>query len=264
MPSTNIAELLRGCEVGRIQTVGFMQVIPLISDTVNDRFVSPTKAKFSTRGYGEMDFDNESDQEMIVPAHTGYLVKQAAQNHAMCSAGLIKAKSHKQFTDAACIQQTQGGLISKGSHDMVILPAPLREPAYRLRGENSYSKLWPAITALNKKAGLSRTEGHLDYFLDHYADQLDQFVAEFEIVNKQVGAIILVNGKVIGIERVPNYEYWEDVWQPLIRECYGSMAILEARDNGEVPTPPKTRVALRRANSIEDLQDALDEASKEE
>ena len=47
-----VADVLHGCTPGRIQSVGYMQVIPLVSELSDDRFVSPVEGEaevFTTR-----------------------------------------------------------------------------------------------------------------------------------------------------------------------------------------------------------------------
>lgn len=265
----SISEILKGCVPGRIQSVGLMQIIPLISDVVDERFsayASPKNVRISTSTYGTLVFNNTTDQQVIVPSQTAYVVKEQAQDHALPHAAVLPKKQVVRYDTAMCIEQSQGGTIGEGAHEMLILPMPLREAAHQIRRQQSYSRLWPAIQKFNQDSDVVDSHGsagHLEYFLTAYKDQLDKFMAEFEPVENQVGAIILIDGKVVGIERTPNVEYWLDVWRPLIRECYGSLAVLEAKAKGN-NNPPKTRVPLRKANSISDLKNALKEASETE
>ena len=110
------------------------------------------------------------------------------------------------------------------------LPVAMREEALDGRNVRSYDKLWAPIRAFIRSVGLSNA-GHLEYFMERFAKEMEQFVAQFEIVPRQVGAIVLINGDVIGIERVPNYRFFKVMWGPLIRECYGSMSIQDAMAN---------------------------------
>jgi hypothetical protein len=73
---------------------------------------------------------------------------------------------------------------------------------------------------------------------------LDEFVAEFECVPRQIGAIILVDDQVVGVERAPSHAYWQSVWPCLIRECYGSLAIRVARLKGARAEAPTSRRPL--------------------
>ena len=53
-----VADVLHGCTPGRIQSVGYMQVIPLVSELSDDRFVSPVEgeAEVFTTNYGSLGF----------------------------------------------------------------------------------------------------------------------------------------------------------------------------------------------------------------
>jgi len=260
-----IRDCLRGCTVGRMQTVGVMQMLPLLSEVQDDRFVSPEQAaKFSTSNYGCMDFQNRDDSRpMIVPMNAAYVVDQAAQNHAMSHAGLVKAKAQRRFDTACCIQQSQGGLISRGEHNMMILPHVLREAALGVRQKKQYGKLWPSITKFNEMYGITGRSGHLELFLNLFKEELDTFVAQFETVPNQVGAIVLINGVVVGVERTSSTEYWESIWPALVRECYGSLAMYTA-EHGSADLKPGRSLLKCRARSVAGLKKALADARKKD
>jgi len=266
MSTVRISDVLRGCEVGQIQTVGFMQVIPLVSDVTFDHYVAPIARQVGNPGYANLTFDNSANAEadMIVPAQMAVLTKQRAQDHSMTTAGWVAKKKNATFNSAVCIQQSQPGNIQASDDNrLIILPVTLRESALKTRGGTELGRLWPAIGEFLNETGVRSTASNLIAFLDQYETQLDQFVAEFEPVTNQIGAIVLIGGKVVGVERAPNTKYWLQVWSMLIRECYGSMAILESRKAGGVPPVPKTRVELRQtkgrsfSEKIADLKDAL-------
>ncbi len=264
-----ITDLLRGVAIGRIQSVGYMQVIPLISDLVDDRFISPKDALVSTSNYGTLVIKNDSDNGsagiMILPSGAGYVVPQAAQDHASPIAKLIAARRIATIDTAACIQQTQGGTMTSGRQEMTILPWGIKEAAFNTKDVKEYAKLWPAIGQFNTSLGLSN-QAHLEFFLRDFRASLDEFIGQFEIVHRQIGAIVLMNGHVVGIERTPNYNYWKDVWKPLIRECYGSLTLQYAKKFGDDPPPPRTRVPLcsMDIDNAEDLQKALESATQKE
>ncbi|MHC4955111.1 MAG: ARPP-1 family domain-containing protein [Planctomycetota bacterium] len=253
-----IAQILRGCEAGRIQSVGLMQVIPLVSDAQDERIQPPVDAIVSTESYGELLFHNPSAALILVPSHATYVVEQAAQDHAMPSAAFVRARKSRRYDRAMCVQRGQGGLVRKGNHEMAILPLPLRRPALQMRKKSDYSRLWGSIETFNRAAG-TKGGGDLVRFLKHYRRQLDQFVAEFELVPRQVGAIILVGGEVVGVERAPSWAYWAAVWEPLIRNCYGAYAIVAEREDPDLP-PGRVPLDAGRARTLGDLERALDEA----
>lgn len=267
----NIAEILRGMEPGRLQTVGVMQVLPLRgdSDLYDEDIISPAdeekRTLMSTNDYGSMDFDNPTDKVLLVPCHVGYVTSQKAQDHAMSHTGMVGKNARKRFNSAMCIQQTQGGYINAGQHKMMILPHALRESALDKRHRSEYGKLWSEISKFNMSMGVKGGgNGHLEYFLKEFEKELDEFVAEFECVSKQCGAIILINGQVVGVERAPNPRFWRDIWEPLIRECYGSLAIQAAKKTS-AKSVLKTRVPLTGSfNSLDDLEAAIDETEEKQ
>lgn len=145
----------------------------------------------------------------------------------------------------------------------MLLPFALRERAIQVRKQQGHGKLWDAINAFNAKMGV-QGPSHLHYFLERFRKELDEFVAEFECVPNQVGAIILVDDHVVGVERAPSHAYWRSIWPCLIRECYGSLALQVARSKTEV-LPPSSRVPFPEAlGSLEDLGKAVEELAAEE
>jgi ARG and Rhodanese-Phosphatase-superfamily-associated Protein domain len=170
MMSTTIAELLAGCELGPVQSVGRMQVVPLLAGpaAAADGFVAPPACRTATSAYGTLVFDNPHELPLLVPCHAGFVVPQAAQDHAMAHAALVAGKASAAFDTALCVQETQGGTIGAGEHAMVILPFPLREPALAVRHQRDYSRLWPAVRTFNADAGLQAV-GNLAVFFSHFA-----------------------------------------------------------------------------------------------
>lgn len=269
MSKVKIRELLHGCKPGRIQTVGLMSVIPLLSELQDDRFASPARAKISTSGYGKLVVRNDEGKTMIVPSGATYIVDQAAQNHGLGQAGWVKQNAIRTFQTAMCVQQSQGGYIRETATDLRLLPLPLRFKSHGTRRNTTeFQRLWPDIAAFNESAGCrqgSSSGGHLEYFFNEFKDQLDSFVAQFEPVPQQVGAIVIIAGKVVGVERCPSEDYFNDLWRPLLRDCYGGMALVEARkhQDGKVPVP-RTRVSIKKPTSIAGLRQALADAETEE
>ena len=257
---TNLADLLRGCTAGRAQTVGVMQVIPLISEVNDERFAPPQNLRVSNRNYGHVRLRNATDRPVIMPRDSAFMTKRAAQNHALSKAAIILANSARDFETGACIQQTQGGTLRESDTELSLLPFPLREAAFEVSDVREYGKLWNAISAFNQRMG-ARSGGHVEHFLIAFKKQLDEFVSEFEPVPQQVGAIILVNGKIAGIERFSSYEQWLSVWPLIIRDCYGALALYVQRSSS---TPPDTRISLGEADTLDALADALAEVEAEE
>ena len=247
-----MSEVLKGCTPGKMQSAGYMQMIPLLStpDLIDIRFGPFTALVTSTKDYGFLFVENRDNHPTILPMGTGVLTKQAAQNHATSKVKLMMNNSKSVIDTAACIQDSQSGKIESEVNTLTILPYSIREKALKIKDSTEYDKLWPAIKEFNKDIGVGvddgrgfRSMGHLEYYLEDFGDRLDEFIGQFEIVPNQVGAIILLNGQVAGIERAPNYEFWKELWKPLIRECYGSASLVFAKKDVK-PSPPLGRMPI--------------------
>jgi len=264
--NVNIKDILKGLRPGRIQSVGYMQIIPLILDDPSLQFgdlAIPTDVYVGTRDYGFVQFTNKSDKVQIVPFGSAYMEKRQGQDHAIPHVTLVNKKETKDVMTACCIQSSTGGYLKSEQHKLSILPQSLFEPALNTRDIRGYNRLWEPIEKFNSKLGL-RARGHLEDYMDQFEEELDKFVAEFELVHNQIGAIILVDGSVVGIERSPNFAYFKAIWKPLIREAYGSLVLEYRKKFGETPKAPANRKSLniRKINSLNDLKREYISASK--
>jgi hypothetical protein len=263
--SRNISmeDILFGIGAGRAQSVGNMEVIPLISedrDEIIDEsmYGTPADVEIGTRSYGDVDMRNTSERVTFVPPGAGWVVKEAAQDHAIGSGEILGPKASNLVKTARCIQSNQSGTISKAAHEMLVLPVELRGIALAKRKINGYSEIWDDLANFNFSHGIQRVQA-LVVFLREFKRQMDQFVAEFELVPNQIGAVIIINGKVIGIEIAPTRDYWQYVWTPLIRVCYGSLAsecYKRSVDHRNIPISNREPLELIE-NTLSGLRDAV-------
>jgi hypothetical protein len=98
-----------------------------------------------------------------------------------------------------------------------------------------FRKMWEPIAKFNRALDVGEVHGNLVAFLKKYERELDEFVAEFEIVPGQIGAVVLIGGQIVGVELAPSRAYFESVWEALVRVSYGSLAIQVAKSNKELP-----------------------------
>jgi len=263
-----ITEMLKGCEPGKIQSVGYMQIVPLISKYVDDTIFPPT-IKASTTDYGRLVITNDTVNDVLVPTGAAIVSKQRAQDHATHKGAFLKKNTTVKIDTAACIQDSQGGYLnSDNGYHLSVLPWGIREQAYNVRDRQAYDKLWPVLRQFNSNLGILHDQGHLSAYLDKFEEDMNQFIAEFELVPNMVGAIVLINGMVIGVERCPNYQYWEHMWEPLIRESYGSAVfqfVSQTKERKNIPKPI-TRVPLSdsRIKTLDDLEKEFDRVTSEE
>jgi hypothetical protein len=258
--------ILSGTGMGAMQSVGAMQVVPILGEDNHD--FAPPELEVGTRGYGSVLLRNTHDKPTIVPTGSGWVVPQRAQDHAVPGATFVRKGEEKLVDTAMCIQQTQPGLIASGKHSLAILPVALRAQALAVRHVKDFRKMWEPISKFNKTLAVKDTSGNLSAFLKHYAKELDEFVAEFELVPHQIGAVVLIGGQVVGVELAPSAAYFATVWEALVRVSYGSLAIQVARSNKELPF---TRVAFvppaptgDRARDLAALRDMLEDVAVHE
>lgn len=220
----------RGIGIGPVQSVDEMTVIPLVGDSRGD-VASPESLKFErTTTYGSMVFKNDDSRPAIVP--TNYMVRgRGAQDHAMAGSGVVIAGQTKTFNTACCIEETQGGYLSAEGNEEDVLPIELRRSLlnYGKRSERHYGKLWDSIKVWLSGLNLNRYS-HAAHLRDFYDDKdvrsaLEDFAAEFEPVDGQIGAIIMFSGTPVGLEIMPTTAHWEAYWKQLLRGCYGSELI---------------------------------------
>jgi hypothetical protein len=254
-------EILKGKKAGKSQEVGIMEVIPIFyqsKDLMNFHIALPGESMLLKKipNYGEVVLENEDENDLlIVPVHTGFITPHQAQDHAIAKGGIITAKTSYHYQDAFCIQQTQGGYIPPGHYDFIILPYSLRHKAIKMKDKSGYSRLWEDISQFNREVGIKKDTAHLEYFYQTFSEELEEFIAQFEIEPDQVGAIILIANQVVGTELAPNPDYWKNVWEPLIRSCYGAETIRQLLLNPDVRGEGKlSPEEIENISSIDDLE----------
>lgn len=264
MRSLKFEALLEGVKIGRPQSAGAMTVLPLLVRSEEEMSFSPPHLEVSTTSYGTINLWNKSDRATIVPPGAGWVTAKRAQDHALGGGLLLGSGDRRTVNTAMCIEAAQGGFISRAAHEMLILPAALRPTALAIRNEANYAKLWKDIEAFNRGFSLQQVRGHLVDFLKRFSRELDDFVAQFELLEEQLGAIVLINGRFAGLERAPSREFFRALFVPLIRLCYGSLAIAAQRAS----EPPAERVSLQRflkpQADLGAIERALDQARETE
>lgn len=219
-----------GIEIGNVQSVNEMSIVPILG-AERGNVAKPKCLQFrATTSYGKMVFENtDPDKEAIVPSNM-MIRGRGAQDHAMAGSGVVMKKSERTFSNACCIESSQGGYLSAQGNETDILPIELRKDFIdkSFRNRNDYGKLWPKITSWLRGLSLScGGSAHLRYFYDtpDVKTALEDFAAEFEPVDNQIGAIVMFSGVPVGIEIMPSSEHWDSYWKLLIRGCYGAELI---------------------------------------
>jgi len=244
---------------GAPQQSGPLTVLPLIGP--DDRRIAPLsslKLGGVKRGYGNVELRNSSrDGVCIVPLHMGY-IQDGAQNHALCRGALLQPGQGVVFEDACCVQQSQGGYLENRDQWFFVLPLQLREQALQLRGTKSYGKLWPAISALNRRFELA-DRGHLEQIICRSRPYLNQYRSRFELLDGQTGAMFFLDDCLAGVEIAPSIECFRELWMPLVCFCYG-VAAMEMETVGGVPQVKPSRARPFEGENLAELREKLVES----
>lgn len=230
------ADILKGCRPIKdndgniiIQTIMNMQIVGLTTDdeySLDDRFENPLKSLVASNStYGQIKFHNKSKKEVIIPPQTAVMTKQYAQNHSMIKAGYVKPNARVQYNDAGCVQGSQGGTFNN-TNEFRFSPIIMREMLFDSVGKHdSYSRTYPAVRKLGQDTK-SNTGEYLDKYFTKYDKKLDEFIAHFELPDKLIGLIVFIDGEIVSIDKFPSFTYGKQIWDTLIRDCYGSLAIM--------------------------------------
>ena len=251
-----IAEILQGYTVDKsnIQSVGNMTVIPIVSDTEFTNVANINEVSLDKdMEYTQMRFKNSSGEIAISLQGWTIIDKQPAQDRTIPYAHLIKAANSKVLP-ANCVQSNQCGTfhVDKWSQEnFMILPPSLRGIALKKSPHDNaeVGALWDSLGTWVK--GINCKEDGLKHFYSKFSDKLDQFVAQFEPVEKQLGAVVLINDEVIAFDIVPKYESWKAVWRAIIRDSYGAEALRMTENNGAVINHPVMKT--EEVKTVDDL-----------
>lgn len=238
---SQVRDLLRGYQVdlGAIQVCGNMTVVPIVSEQEFSGGVGEVDEVQMTADldYGALEFTNQGGRVGIVMQGATIITKQNAQDRTVPQATILRPKS-KETVGVFCVQQTQGGHIRSDKLKeefgdeipYIIMPPSLRSMALdtSYNRPHSYSNLWRGMEGYTGSYGSLRSTSHIVDLYKQYKDQLDTFVAQFEPVHNQLGAIVMIDQEVVAVDIMPTWRSWKKMWRTLIRDSYGAEAIRTA------------------------------------
>lgn len=272
MITRDFTEMLKGCRPVKdsdgniiVQSIMNMQVVCLTTDnefSLDARFANPlTALKAGNHSYGEIDFTNTEDKDVIIPTQMAIMTKQSAQNHSMIKGGYIPSKASTTYRDAGCVQGSQTGHF-RGTSEFRMLPVSIREMVFDSVGEhNGYSRIYPAIEQLGRDTQ-SNTGNYLDKYFNKYDKKLEQFIAHFERPSNLIGIVVLIDGEIVAIDKFPSFTYGEQVWDMMIRDCYGALAIMsELKEKSSGQEFTETYNDLKKSHQT-NVIDLLEKAMK--
>ena len=261
-----VKELLGNVKVSKgVQNAGNQIVIPLIAEEELTDVSSDMLVEIAhDTDYAKLSLQNKDEgKPVIIPQGTAFISKKAGQDRATLKVNVVDCQKYKTV-DVACIQSSESSHFEKGMDEFTFIPTSIREKAMEKHkdgpGHSNYSMLWDDISSYMKKLGMEGQRSHIHDFYDYFKKELDEFIAPFEKVSNQVGAIILINNKVVGIELYPNYGSWSKVWRKLIRDSYGAEAVGLIKQKKTVGFKPY--IEADNITTIADLKAEVDNVKK--
>lgn len=218
---------LQGFEPKQPQIALNMAVIPLVnSQIVYEGIAGAENIRLAhDTTYDSLHLEPIEDKPTIVPNGFTYITQEKAQDRAVAAASVFN-KTHK--VRAYCVQSSQGGhMRSSGATKRTVrlLPLAIRQYAHQIKPQQGgYSSLWGKLREMNRQAGVDGD--YLVSFFDKFAQELNEFTAQFEPIPNQRGAITIINNRVVGVDILPSPRSYLAIWENLIRDCYGSGALM--------------------------------------
>ena len=268
----DFTELLKGCRPVKdsdgniiVQSIMNMQIVCLTTDaefSLDSRFANPlTSLTAGNSSYGQMSFTNKENKEVILPAQMAVMTKQSAQNHGMVKAGYIEPKAQTTYHDAGCVQGGQTGYF-RGTQEFRMIPVTMREMLWDAVGQTSgHGNIYPAI----QKLGVDTQSGagnYLNVYFDKYDKKLEQFIAHFERPRDLIGIIVLIDSEIVAVDKFPSFTYAEQVWDLMIRDCYGALAIMSELKNKTTVNEFTLSYEELKKNHQDNIIDLLEKALK--
>jgi hypothetical protein len=139
----------------------------------------------------------------------------------------------------------------------------MREMLFDKVGQTSgHGNIYEAIQKLGRDTN-SGTGNYLNIYFEKFDKKLEQFIAHFERPKNLIGIIVLIDGEIVAIDKFPSFTYAEQVWDLMIKDCYGSLAIiseLQKKSAGQEFT--KTYTELKKTSREVDVVALIEQALK--
>lgn len=266
MNTYNLRELLKGCSLMKneqgdiiVQSIKNMKLVCLTTadEYSINKFENPLNFLASNQSYGHLRINNRSNKDLIVPAQVAVITDQSAQNHGMVKGAVVLKLSSHDYRDAGCVQGSQTGHIREtgGNTQIRFIPFSAREFIFEKAGKTgSHDNIYSAITKMGELTG-SNSGTYLDKYFAKYDKELVEFIAHFERPDKCIGTVVLIDDEIVAVDKFPSFEYCEQIWDALIRDCYGALVLAEQKRNKQgtkVFTQILKRTDVKKNESVTD------------
>jgi O-acetyl-ADP-ribose deacetylase (regulator of RNase III) len=259
-----IDKYLSGLELGKLQTYKNMGIIPLfpsgnggpayatLQEAIEQELVVVTEIGQAGR-VPELKVTNISDQLILLL--DGEELIGAKQNRVLNTSILLEPHS-EMVIPVSCTEQGRWAYTSAAfSHSRHMMSHGVRsgkshtvtESLRSGRGHSSDQRyVWAEIDRLHRQVGTSSpTHALRDAYVDRAPD-LDAYLQAFECVPHQRGCLVLINGRVAGMDVISREEAYV-VAHPQLVKSYALDALLQAREQMTEPNAADAETFLQEA-----------------
>ncbi len=232
MEKLKLDKLLQGLEIiaDAHQSIRGLSIVPLrVSDPdfeLGNKYANPLDVVIKTTSYGRVTIPKAKNGEtLIMPANMYYVTKKSQQDHAISQPQKVGSSDVRTIT-ARCVESSQGGTgnFDLDKTDIGILPVALREISWNKQESTEMSDLWKPLGAFNNQMNSGGAQALKSYF-NKWSKDLAKFIAHFERPDDMIGFITYFKGEIVAVDKFPSREYAKWMWEPLVRDAYGSLVL---------------------------------------
>ncbi len=244
---------IEGIKFGELQVHGHVAVLPIISSngpgpdylTMREAMEgrSLTVTEIAEGGsVPELKVINQGEKPVLLL--DGEELSGAKQNRVLNTTILLKEKS-ETVIPVSCTEQGRWGYqeahFSESGH---IMSARLRSVKNASVHENLMSmhsfrsdqgKVWDEIAIQARRNKQSPVTGAMKDVLEAKRQDLDEFLEHFPLAENQNGLLVLVNGKVVGLDRVSKSSAFAIIHPKLIRSYVMDALTEKPKESSETP-----------------------------
>jgi len=256
-----IEDCISSIELGTPQTfrAGGITVIPILMEnnggidylTLHQElemdFISIAEVS-ETGDVNKLTVTNRGDKPVLIV--DGEQLVGARQDRVTNTTILVESHS-KTIIDVSCTEHgrwhyTAGGYGFTDSDFMMSHEikkkkmSSVSESLHHDRGFRSdQQEIWNDISSMNQRSDSHSPTGAMKDSFEKHRITLDEYVATFPLVSKQHGLIVLINGRVEGLEMVSQEAAYGSFHEKIIR----SYAIDAFLHEGQTPAKPSLKIA---------------------
>ena len=248
---------IEGIKFGELQVHGHVAVLPIISsngsgpdyltmkEAMEGRFLTVTEI---TEGGSVPELKVINQGERPVLLLDGEELSGAKQNRVLNTTILLKEKS-ETVIPVSCTEHGrwsyQGAHFSESGH---IMSAKLRSVKNASVHENLMSmhsfrsdqgKVWDEIAIQARRNKQSSATGAMKDVLEAKRQDLDEFLEHFPLSAGQNGLLVLVNGKIVGLDVISKAQAFAIIHPKLIRSYVMDALTEKPKESSETPASRK-------------------------